>query len=102
MHAHAGDFDLCRGGVERLIGDLALGAAVHGIGELRAELGDVEVRHAHADLLVRGEGDAEPAVRLVFRDDGLHGGESLRDAGLVVRATVSTSPVPASTTSPPS
>ena len=86
MHAHAGDFDLCGGGVERLIGDLALAAAVHGVGELRAKLGDVKVRHAHADLLVRGEGDAEPAVRLVSGDNGLHGGENLRDAGLVIRA----------------
>ena len=86
MHAHAGDFHLRGGGVERLVGDFTLPSAVHGVGELCAELGDVKVRHAHADLLVRGEGDAEPAVRLVFRDDGLHGGENFRDAGLVVRA----------------
>ena len=73
-------------GVEVFVFYLAYRAAVHGVGKIGAEALNVKHGRAVADLLIGGKGDAELAVRLVFRDDGLHGGENFRDAGLVVRA----------------
>ena len=54
--------DLGRGGIEVLILQLALLAAVDGEGEVRPEGGDIEVVHTLADLLVGGEGDAQRPV----------------------------------------
>ena len=51
------------GGVEILIFQLAQGAAVYGIGIVCAECLDIETVCASADLLVRGEADADACVR---------------------------------------
>ena len=60
---------LRRTGVECLVSDFALFAAIQRVGAVRAELGHVEVVNARADFLIRGEGDAELAVRGVGGED---------------------------------
>ena len=87
MHVAPLDGHLGRGGVEVLVLQLADRAAVHGVGEIAAELGDVELVGAQADLLVGVEADAHLAVL----DLGMslqvgHRGDDLGDAGLVVGA----------------
>lgn len=86
MDAQALDLHDGGAGVEIFIVDAAQRAAVQGIGEIRAKALHVEVVHAAAHLLVRGEGDLDGAV-----GEGLgHGlgckGHDLRDARLIVRA----------------
>ena len=86
MDAQSLENHIRRAGVERLVGDFAFFAAVHRVGVICAELGDVEVIHARADFLIRRESDAELPVRGFACDDGFQRGHDLRDAGLVVRA----------------
>ena len=86
MDAQSLENHIRRAGVERLVGDFAFFAAVHRVGAICAELGDVEVIHARADFLIRRESDAELPVRGFACDDGFQRGHDLRDAGLVVRA----------------
>ena len=86
VHAQAIEMQLRRTGVERLVSDFALFAAIQRVGAVRAELGHVEMVNARADFLIRGEGDAEFAVRGVGGEDVFQRGHNFRDAGLVVRA----------------
>ena len=73
--------------VEVFILDGADRAAVHGVGEIRAEAGNVEAVRAAADLLVRREADRDLPVRDGrVREQALARGQDLGDAGLVVRA----------------
>jgi hypothetical protein len=72
---------------ERLVLDLARGAAVERVRDLRPERLEVDVVDAVTDLLVRGEHDAHRAARdLGVADEVPDGGHDLGDAGLVVRA----------------
>lgn len=59
MDAQALDLHDGGAGVEVFIVDAAQRAAVQGIGEIRAKALHVEVVHAAAHLLVRGEGDLD-------------------------------------------
>ena len=86
VDGNTGNIDLCAGGVEVLILDLTLGAAVDGVCVLCAEGGGVKVVGALADLLVGGEGDAQLAVGNVLSDDLLAHGHDLGDTCLVIRA----------------
>ena len=86
MHVEAVDLHADARGVEVFVLDDVLLPAVDGVGELGAEMPDVEVVGAPADLLVRREGHEEPAVRDVFIDNALGRAHYLRYAGLVVRA----------------
>ena len=87
VDVHAFDRHPDGGGVEILIFDLAQRAAVHGIGEGRAEFVIVEVVRAPADLLVRGQADRHaPVADLRVGLQEFHGGDDLRRAGLVVGA----------------
>ena len=73
------------GGVEGLVlivGDIA---AVQGIGKVRAEAGYIEEAGAHADLLVRGEAQADFAVGSLLCQQLLHRLEDDGDARLVIR-----------------
>ena len=75
------------GGVEVFIVDAAHRAAVHGVGEVRAEALHVEPIRAPADLLVRGEADADlPVLQFGMGEEDLAGGHDLGHARLVVRA----------------
>ena len=86
VDVHARDVHDRGAGVEVLIYDLALGAAVERIGKVRAEPGDVEVRRAAADLLVRREAHGYAPVRDLAALQLLYERHYLRDARLVVRA----------------
>ena len=80
------DADLGRGGVEVLILQLPDLAAVHGVGLLGGELGEVKVVRTPADLLIRGEADGDLAVRhLGMGQEVGAGADDLSDARLVVR-----------------
>src|SRR5699024_6505428 len=70
--------------VEVLVFDLAQGAAVHGVGVVRGEGGDVEAVRAPADLLVGGEADAHRAVGRAARKQPPCTLQNLCHAGLVV------------------
>ena len=56
------DLDLGARGVEVLVFEFPLEAAVHRVGEVGAEGLDVEEVHAPADLFVVGEADADLTV----------------------------------------
>ena len=87
MDADALHRDLARGGVEAFVFQLAHGAAVHRVGEVRAEARHVEQIRPAADFLVRGEGHADFAVvRRVRRQHPFAQRHDFRHAGLVVRA----------------
>ena len=73
-----------RSGVEVLVLNGTGIAAVHSVGKVCAEAGDVKQLCALADLLVRRKGYAQPAVGQALLLQGLHGGQDLRNAGLVV------------------
>lgn len=81
------NLDLGARGVEVLVFEFPLEAAVHRVGEVGAEGLDVEEVHAPADLFVGGEADADltvPELRMceqIFRS-----GHDLRHARLVVGA----------------
>ena len=80
------DPDLGGRGVEVLILQLPDLAAVHGVGLLRGELGEVEVVRAPANLLVRREADGDLAVLLLrMGQEAGAGADDLGDACLVVR-----------------
>ena len=87
MDVAALDLDLGARGVEVLVFEFPLEAAVHRVGEVGAEGLDVEEVHAPADLFVGGEADADltvPELRMceqIFRS-----GHDLRHARLVVGA----------------
>ena len=72
----------CIEGLILIVGDVA---AVQGVGEVRAEAGHVEEAGAHADLLVRGEAQADFAVGGLLRQQLLHRLEDDGDARLVIR-----------------
>ena len=87
MHAQAVDRHVRRGRVEVFILDEGQLAAVHGIGEVRAEAGHVEQIRAAADFLVGRKADADLAVRnRLVGQQPLAQGQDHRHAGLVVRA----------------
>ncbi len=72
---------------ERLVLDLAHDRPVDGVGEVGAEVLEVEVIGAVADLLVDREGDPRTGPRhLGMREEPRDGGHDLGDAGLVVGA----------------
>ena len=74
-------------GGKRLVFDVAGGFAVHRIGEVGAELFQVDLVDAAADLFVRREQDLDGAVLdLRIVDQELRGIHDLGDAGLVVGA----------------
>ena len=79
------DVDPGARGVEVLVLQLALHAAVHGVGEVGAERRDVEVIDAATHLLVGREADADLAVfDLGMRHEVFRGAHDLRHARLVV------------------
>ena len=86
VDAPAVEHQLCGGGVEVFIFDLAQRTAVHGVGVVRAEALDIEEVRAAADLLVWRKADADDAVRLVGAQQQLRRGENFRHARLIVRA----------------
>ena len=80
------DNDLCPRGVEVLIFDLAHGAAVGGVGKVRAEALHVEPVSAPADLLVGGKADLQCGVPAVHGEQLLRRRHDLRHACLIVGA----------------
>ena len=87
MDVHPVDGHAAGRTVEVLILQLAQRAAVHRVGVLRTEAGNVEQIRAAADFLVRREADAHRAVlRRVRRHEPGRQGHDFRHAGLVVRA----------------
>ena len=87
VHVTALDVDFGRCRVEVLELQLTDLSAVHGVGEVGAEAGDVKLDHAAADFFVGGKADAHLAV-LEFRvlHHVLHGVHNLGHAGFVVGA----------------
>ena len=79
VHRHGG-----RRGVEVLVLDGTGVAAVHGVGKVGPEARDIEQLSPLADLLVRGEGDAQLAVGQALFLQRFHSGQNFGDAGLVV------------------
>ena len=86
VNAPAVDDELCGGGVEILIFQLAQRAAVNGVGVLRAEALDVEQVRAAADLLVGRKADADDAVRHIGVQQHICRRQNFRHARLVVCA----------------
>lgn len=87
VHVAALNLDLGACGVEVLVLQFALEAAVHRVGEVGAERLHVEMIHAAAHLLVGREADADLAVLdLGVRHQVLRGRHDLGYAGLVVGA----------------
>jgi hypothetical protein len=85
VHVAALDMDFGRCRVEILELQFANLPAVHGVGVLGVEAGNVELHHAAADFLVRGEPDTDGAVfEFGVLHDVLHGVHDLRHAGFVV------------------
>ena len=87
VYVAAGEGNLCHGGVEVLVLQLADGAAVHRVGPVGAEALNVELMGALADFLVRVEGYSDFTVL----DFGMllqviDGTDDFGDAGLVVGA----------------
>ena len=80
------DNDLCPRGVEVLIFDLAHGAAVGGVGKVRAEALHVEPVSAPADLLVGGKADLQCGMPAAHGEQLLRRRHDLRHACLIVRA----------------
>ena len=81
------DVDFGARGVEVLVLQFALHAAVDGVGEVGAESLDVEEIHAAAHLLIGREADADFAVfDFGMREQVLRGGHDLGHARLVVGA----------------
>ena len=80
------DNNLCPRGVEVLIFDLAHGAAVGGVGKVRAEALHVEPVSAPADLLVGGKADLQCGMPAVHGEQLLRRRHDLRHACLIVRA----------------
>ena len=79
MDVDAGDLDHGEVGGERFHVDLADAAAVQGVADHGAELLQVDVIDAVADLLIAGEADADRAVRNFGLGHQLSGG--LHDDG---------------------
>ena len=86
VNRQAPDGDGGRSGVEVLVLDAAHVAAVHRVGEVSAEPGNVEQVGSLADLLVGGEGNAELAMGGALPQDRFRGGEDFGHARLVVGA----------------
>ena len=86
VNVEAVDRDVRGGGVEVLILDLARRAAVHRVGQRRAEALQIQQRRAVADLLVRAKADRHRPVHLRAGEQRLRRRHDLRDPGLVVRA----------------
>ena len=87
VHVPALDVDLGRCGIEVLELQFADLAAVHRIGVVRAEAGDIELHDAATDLLVGGEADLDgPMLEFGMGHDVLDRVHDLRHAALVVGA----------------
>ena len=87
VHVAALDCNLGRCGVEVLVLQLALEAAVHSVGEVGTKGSHVEEVDTTANLLVGSEPDADLAVlNLGVRHQVLRSGHNLRNATLVVSA----------------
>ena len=86
MDREAVDGDGGRSSVEVFVLDAAHVAAIDGVGKVCPEALEVEQSGTLADLLVGGEGDAELAVRPPLGQQGLHCGQDLGHAGLVICA----------------
>ena len=86
VDGHAGDVHLGGGGVEVLVLNGPRRRAVHGVGVFGPEGGHVEVVGPLADLLIGGEGHAQPPVGDTLRHQPLAQGHDLGDPRLVVRA----------------
>ena len=78
--------DLCPCGVEILIFDLPHGAAVGGVGKVRAEALHVKQVGTPADLFVGGKADLQCGVPTVHGEQLLRRRHDLRHACLIVRA----------------
>src|ERR1700748_83799 len=87
MGTDAVDGDGGAGGGKGLVLDGAGGLAVHGVGEIGAELLQVGLVDAAADLFIGREQDLDDAVlHLRIPDQELRGIHDLGDAGFVVGA----------------
>ena len=86
MYIEAVEGDLCAAGVEVLILNSALGAAVCGVGDLCAEALQIHKRCAVTYLLIRAEADGNAAVGKLLLNDGLRHFHYLRNARLVICA----------------
>ena len=85
MDAGSVDGDLAGSGVKILILQLSQAAAVHCVGDIRAEGLQIETFGAAAHLLVGGEADADLSVsHLRMGDQPGRRGHDLRHSGLVV------------------
>ena len=84
MDVQTPEFCLGAGAIEVLILDLADGAAIAGIGIVRAEAGDVEAVGASADLFVGGKADLQRCMAAALCQKGSCSSEDLGDARLVI------------------
>ena len=87
MDIHALHRHLAGSSIKALIFQFAQGAAVHRIGELRPEAGNVKQIRAPADLLIRRECHTDlPVVRRIRRQHPFTKGHDFRNPGFVIRA----------------
>ena len=86
MDVHANYMHHSGPGVEVLEHDLALRSTVKRICKVRAQLRDIEMRRAAADLLVRREAHGDAPVRDIALLQLLHERHYLRDPRFIVSA----------------
>ena len=86
MHIIANDFDSDRRGIEVFKFQLTDPAAIHGVRPAGIKCGDVKVLRAFADFFIRRKGDANIAVRDLFRLQRRQRRHDLCDARFIVGA----------------